>query len=242
VSRIRQHMRIAIFPPGLSIGNTLQCSLSFLENSENMVCWLITTKETHSVSKKIAENEERIRVIPRENLNKALDDVNESLEFHYLIGPGTREIQLYCISTLFNNSRTPTIWFIEENISKNKNKNNRCIKSYSDSVIDLVPINEEKVHSILPIEDIEFIKSKGVGWDSKSNRFTYNVTFPPNASLFDKKEVRKFQDQVIQDLQDSKNRFGVHGVIGSHEPIPNTWPVQSLDRFQRDGFRGGRGQ
>lgn len=233
-------MAIVVFPSGLSLGNTVQCSLSILIHNENWVCWLITTKETHSISKKIAENEERIRVIPRENLNKALDDVNESLEFHYLIGPGTREIQLDCISTLFNNSRIPTFWFIEENISKNKN--NRCIRSYSDSVIDLVPINEDKVHSILPIDDIEFIKSKGVGWDSKSNRFTYKVTFPPNASLFDNNEVRKFQDQVIQDFQDSKNRFGAHGVIGSHEPIPNTWPVQSLDRFQRDGFRGGRGQ
>ena len=233
-------MSIAIFPPGLSFGNTLQCSLSFLRHSEKWACWLITTKETHPISKKIEEKEGGIRVIPQENLREAILGIDENVEFHYLIGPGTRELQLTCISTLFNNSYTPTFWFIEENISK-KNSN-RFLRSYSDSRIDLIPINEDQVHSILPIADIDFIQSKGIGWDVKSNRFTFKITFPPNASSFGKNEIRKFQDQVIQDFQDSKNRFGANGVVGSHDPIPNTWPIQSLDRFQKDGFRGGRGQ
>ena len=233
-------MGIAIFPPGLSFGNTLQCSLSFLKHSENWVCWLITTKETHSFAKRIAEKEDRVRVIPQDNLKEAILGVEDLVEFHYLIGPGTREIQLTCISTLFNNSHIPTFWFVEEKISKNNN--NRCLRSYSDSRIDLIPINEDQVHLFLQIDDINFIQSKGVEWDIRSNRFTFKVTFPPNASSFDKNEIRRFQDQVIQDFQDSKNRFGAHGVVGSHEPIPNTWPIQSHDRFQKDGFRGGRGQ
>ena len=233
-------MKIAIFPSGLSFGNTLQCSLSFLKHSEDWLCWLITTEKTHSISKKIGEKEGRIRVIPLDDLKKAILNIDNNVEFQYLIGPGTREIQLTCISTLFNNSLTPTFWFIEENISKKNN--NRFLRSYSDSRIDLIPIDEDQVHFILPIEDINFIQSKGIKWDIKSNRFTFKVTFPPNASLLGKKKIRKFQDQVIQDFQDSKNRFGAHGVVGSHEPIPNTWSVQSLDRFKKDGFRGGREQ
>jgi|TARA_B110000211_G_C13987365_1_gene512351 hypothetical protein len=231
---------IAIFPPGLSLGNTLQCSLSFLNHSENWVCWLITTNETHFISEKIAGNEDRIRVISQENLKEAILGLDDNVEFHYLVGPGTREIQLNCISLLFNNSYTPTFWFIEEFFDKKKNK--RHLTSYSESRIELVPMSENKVHSILPEGDINFIQSKGVGWDINFNRFTFKIIFPHNASLLGKVKVRIFQDQVIQDFQDTKKRFGAHGVIGSHEPIPNTWPIEALDRFKNEGISGGRGQ
>ena len=229
-------MVIAVFPPGLSFGNTLQCSMSFLKHNANWTCWLVTTEETHQISEKISEKESRIRIIPQNDLTQAILGAGDDVEFHFLIGPGTREIQLECISALFNTSHIPKLWFIEENISKN---DKRYLRNYYKSKIDLISVSGHEIQTILSTDDVNFIEKHGLVWDVNTNRFTFKVIIPPDAHQFNKAKIRKFQDRVIQTFQDAKNRFGTHGVIGSHEPIPNTWSVQSHDRFQKAGIRGG---
>lgn len=231
-------MNVAIFPTGLSFGNTIQCSLSFVNAGENWLCWLITTPETHPISKRIGEGNSKIKIIPKEDLSAELRELNEDIEFNFLVGPSTREEQLNTLSLLFNHSYVPKFWFVEEEAKRNSNP--RVLRSYSDSKIPMAIIDENQLFSFLSEEDVNFVRSNGIEWDVKSNRFSYKVKLPPNASDLNPKQIRKFQDSILLNFQQAKIRFGEHGVFGSHPVLPKAWSIAALDRFQKDGLKGGR--
>jgi len=231
-------VNVAIFPAGLTFGNTLQCSLSFLNAGENWLCWLISTPETQSICERFGEHNPKIKVIFQDDLGAELKKINDNVEFNFLIGPSTRETQLSTLSLLFNHSYIPEFWFIKENVKKNTDQ--RFLSTYTNSIISMSIIEETELHSFLSDDDVSFIQANNIGWDVKENRFTYKVKFPTNASHFEKNQIRDFQDKILLIFQEAQERFGDHGVLGSHQRLPRNWPVTALDRFQQSGLRGGR--
>ena len=231
-------MNVAIFPTGLSFGITVQCSLSFLNAGEDWLCWLISTPETHSISKRIGEGNSKITVISQDDLGTELKKLNDNIEFNFLMGTSTRDTQLGTLSLLFNNSYVPKFWFIEENVKRNTNP--RFLRSYLGSKIPMSIVEEDQLFSFLSDDDVDFVRLNKIEWDVKSNRFNYRVKFSTNASHFEKNQIRDFQDKILLIFQEAQERFGSHGVLGSHQRLPINWPVTVLDRFQQSGLRGGR--
>jgi len=231
-------VNVAIFPTGLSFGNTIQCSLSFINAGEDWLCWLISTPETQSICNRIGEGNTKIKVISQDDLDAELEKLNDNMKFNFLFGPSTSETQLSTLSLLFNHSYVPTFWFIEEDMKRKTVPRFLC--SYSDSKIPMSIVEENQLFSFLSDDDVEFIRLNGIEWDVKSNRFNYRVKFPSDALHFDRYQIRKFQDQILNIFQEAKNKFGEHGVLGSHQKLPDGWSIAALDRFQQGGLSGGR--
>tara|TARA_B110000444_G_C18820026_1_gene587217 strand:- start:1222 stop:1920 length:699 start_codon:yes stop_codon:yes gene_type:complete len=232
-------MKIAIFPSGLSSLNTLQCSLSFLNEGENWICWIISTPETRSVCERFEEYNPKIKAIFHDDLAEELEKANGDIEFNFLIGPSTREEQLRTLSLLFNHSYIPTFWFIEESPDQKNDK--RFLSSYTGAKIPMSILEKTVVKSVLLADDLSFIQANRIIWDVHSNRFIYNVQFPRDAVEFSLKRIRGFQDKAVGILQEAQKRFGKHAVDGRHPPLGEFgWHQNAHDRFQQAGFRGGR--